>query len=363
MRRVNYKTFDADEAEERFAERGKILNHWAVMVNKKLKPEKEGEESEDLEEAAGSKRKGKGKSGFKISDMDDWVESGDELDSDEDDKEKDEGNKKSARSKDSKKKKKKKDEADSEGFEDSDDGDDEGREVDYMSDESSESETEMLEEALQKGVDQDKALSKMLDSDDSEEEEGKEDGENDEEDEEEQSRKKKRQEDGGQESGEETPSKKKGKGSKNSSRAATPTPDGDGGRGESGGGGGGGGGGSDEATAAKAVRAEKRRALVEDIMDPNASKRSRMDGPLSQSSGGGGGAGAAVSSAEAAFEEDVRRYLARKPMTATEILKKFRSKNTGIDKDQLVQMLGRVLKRINPHRQRTKGTMYLSLKK
>jgi len=35
--RVTYNTLNAEEAEERFAERGKILNHFAIMVGKKLK--------------------------------------------------------------------------------------------------------------------------------------------------------------------------------------------------------------------------------------------------------------------------------------------------------------------------------------
>merc|ERR1719219_1172402 len=67
-----YKTLDADEAEERFAQRGKILNKWAVMVNKKLKPDNEGGE-EDLDGEEGAKgKKGKQGSSFKISDMDEW---------------------------------------------------------------------------------------------------------------------------------------------------------------------------------------------------------------------------------------------------------------------------------------------------
>lgn len=113
--------------------------------------------------------------------------------------------------------------------------------------------------------------------------------------------------------------------------------------------------------------------MVDNLLDPNAEspapKRSRMDAPFaSNSSGGNGGASAAAAAAaaggpEAAFEEDVRRYLARKPMTTTEILKKFKSKKIGIPKDELMPMLVNVLKRINPHKQKVKGTMYLSLKK
>ena len=37
--RVQYKTIDAEEAEEKFAQRDKYLNMWALKLNKKLKPE------------------------------------------------------------------------------------------------------------------------------------------------------------------------------------------------------------------------------------------------------------------------------------------------------------------------------------
>merc|ERR1719369_1977165 len=77
-----YKTLDADEAEERFAQRGKILNKWAVMVNKKLRAGEEGGE-EDLDGEEGAKgKKGKQGSSFKISDMDEWDGSDDGLDTD-----------------------------------------------------------------------------------------------------------------------------------------------------------------------------------------------------------------------------------------------------------------------------------------
>ena len=75
-----------------------------------------------------------------------------------------------------------------------------------------------------------------------------------------------------------------------------------------------------------------------------------------QSSGG------ATTGVESSFEEDVRRYLARKPMTTTEILKKIKSKRTGIQKDELMPLLVSALKRINPHKHKVKGVMYLSLK-
>merc|ERR1719369_1395004 len=174
-----YKTLDADEAEERFAQRGKILNKWAMMVNKKVRHDQEDDEDLDGEGETKTKTKktAQEKKDLKISDMDDWEGSDDGLDTDEDDKEKEEESdedKSKKRSKDTKKKKKKKKgEADNEAFDDSGDGSDEGREVDYMSDESSDSEQEMEKEAEVKGVDQDEGLAKMLDSEDSDSDEEK----------------------------------------------------------------------------------------------------------------------------------------------------------------------------------------------
>jgi transcription initiation factor TFIIF subunit alpha len=61
-------------------------------------------------------------------------------------------------------------------------------------------------------------------------------------------------------------------------------------------------------------------------------------------------------------EEAVRRYLMRKPMTTTELLKKIQSKKTGVSRDELVDMMTQILKRINPSKQMVQGKMYLSLK-
>ena len=147
----------------------------------------------------------------------------------------------------------------------------------------------------------------------------------------------------------------------------------------------------------KAIKAEKRKALVDNVLDINAAgpsaKKGRMD-PFPQGAGnqlmikkflGGSNStqnlrdvyrsyttfillgqpqssGAVPNGVESSFEEDVRRYLARKPMTTTEILKKIKSKRTGIQKDELMPLLVSALKRINPHKQKVKGVMYLSLK-
>ncbi|CAB4070397.1 B3GALTL [Lepeophtheirus salmonis] len=85
---LTYKTLNSEEAEEKFAERGKILNHWALMVNKKIRSAQDEEEEMDDDGSKSVKRSGKKDNAFKISDMDDWVEEGDELETDSEDEKK-----------------------------------------------------------------------------------------------------------------------------------------------------------------------------------------------------------------------------------------------------------------------------------
>lgn len=61
-------------------------------------------------------------------------------------------------------------------------------------------------------------------------------------------------------------------------------------------------------------------------------------------------------------EEAVRRYLTRKPMTATELLQKFKKPRTNLNSEQLVNVMTQILKKINPIKQTIKNKMYLSLK-
>ena len=57
-----------------------------------------------------------------------------------------------------------------------------------------------------------------------------------------------------------------------------------------------------------------------------------------------------------------RRYLARKPMTTTEILRKMTQKRPNFPKEDIMPLLVNILKRINPHKQKIKGQMYLTIK-
>merc|ERR1719400_1723171 len=232
------------------------------MVNRKLKPDEDaGEEDPDADEAGHKKGKKKDAS-LKISDMDEWQDEGDALDTSEDEKDdkddSDSDGDKKKRSKDTKKKKKKKKTDVDEAFEDSDDGDDEGREVDYMSDESSDSDQELEKDHDVKGVDQDEGIAKMLDSDSESDEDKKKSGEESDDDEDETGKKKKKKE-GGSDDDEEKKGKNKKSGSAGNSRSATPTKD-----------------------VEKAERDMKRKAMVANILDPNATgessaKKSRLE--------------------------------------------------------------------------------------
>ncbi|XP_035221478.1 general transcription factor IIF subunit 1-like [Stegodyphus dumicola] len=75
-----------------------------------------------------------------------------------------------------------------------------------------------------------------------------------------------------------------------------------------------------------------------------------------------GGTTTFVSSLDGITEEAIRRYLSRKPMTASELLQKFKSKKTKLSSDQLVPKIADVLKKMDLVKRNVKGKMYLSLK-
>merc|ERR1712173_155037 len=107
---------------------------------------------------------------------------------------------------------------------------------------------------------------------------------------------------------------------------------------------------------------QKRKAMVAGLLDPNASNESNAKKSRLEQFGGSAGSSGSIAGTEAITEEAVRRYLKRRPMTTTDLLKKFRSKKTGIMNAQLVQLLANILKKINPHKHKVKGVTYLSLK-
>ncbi|CAH1381270.1 general transcription factor IIF subunit 1 isoform X1 [Tenebrio molitor] len=352
-----YKALTAEEAEQEFNKRNKHLNYFSLMLRKRLK----GEEENDLEEGEEkSKKNSKKAKELKISDMDEWMDSSDDDASENEEKAESEEEKQDKKKKTKKvDPKKKKRDTDLEAVEDSDDGDGEGRELDYISDSSdSEPENTNLE-----SVAEEKALRKLLTSDeDSENDSDKSDKEQSNEDEENKEKETEKTDEGGDKdkkkknkkkvkkevkketkkekndsnsdfssdsSTDEDVKKKKEKKSKkddkeansaNSSRSATPT--------------------------------DNKRKLINDVMAGPSTKKQKLDLP-----------NYIVGSNESGITEDaVRKYLMRKPMTTTELLQKFKSKKTGLSSEQLVNIMTQILKKINPVKQTLKGKMYLSIK-
>ena len=51
---------------------------------------------------------------------------------------------------------------------------------------------------------------------------------------------------------------------------------------------------------------------------------------------------------ESIIEESVRRYLSRRPMTVTDLLKKLWPKNQSMSKGTFAQLVQRAIKKLNP---------------
>lgn len=157
-----YKTLTAEEAEQKFEQRHKMLNLFSVMHLKKT-----GEAGED--DGPGYDRR----SGFKVSEMDDWNDSNEDEGASGEDGE-DDDKKRNRKKKGVKKEKEDPDEAPEEAKEDSDEGDFEQREVDYMSSSSSESDEidEDKDETDVKGIAEEEALRDLLSTDEEDEGDG-----------------------------------------------------------------------------------------------------------------------------------------------------------------------------------------------
>ncbi|XP_012552863.1 general transcription factor IIF subunit 1 isoform X2 [Bombyx mori] len=353
-----YKALSAEEAEQEFGRRNKVMNFFSLMLRKRLR----GVDDADEEDPDEKKAKGKAKKDLKISEMDEWIDSDDaSSDSGAGEKEKEEdsdsGAKKKKKGKGPPPKKKRK--VNDEAFEESDDGDEEGREKDYVSDSSeSESDHETKTNKELKGVAEEDALRKLLTSDEDSEEEQEQKQESEHEDEptkegEERAskltKKKKKTDETKKDSSSdfssdsdtepEAGNTKKPKKSKNADKNA-----GAGASGAAGGGGAGAAGG--EAAAPSAAAAAVAAAAAASAQQP-PSKRPKLDASYTECG---------------VTEEAVRRYLARKPMTTTELLTKFKSKRTGVSSERLVETMTQILKRINPLKQNINGKMYLSIK-
>ncbi|XP_015224527.1 PREDICTED: general transcription factor IIF subunit 1 [Cyprinodon variegatus] len=381
---AKHRTLTAEEAEEEWGRRNKVVNHFSIMLQRRLRESERGEDDDDETEKGGKKKKkGRGKSGdFLIHGLEDDLEmSSDDSDSSMGD----DGESKAKTKKDlgkGKGKKKKQKGHDKEALEDSDDGDYEGLEVDYMSEESS-SDDEPVNEKVSKAEEHPKGIDEMSESEEESEEEKQNEDEAKEEEEEEEGKKtpvqmeKKKKKDSSGESDssddsdieketasalfmkKRTPPKRPGgRGSTGSSRTGSRpgTPS------------------IDSASTSSTLRAaaskleQGKRQIQAAATDSPAAKRLKME-PSSQSPVPSGkstpqppSGKSTPSSSDVQLNEDaVRRYLIRKPMTTKDLLKKFQTKRTGLSSEQTVNVLAQILKRLNPERKMVNDKMHFYL--
>ncbi|KAH8380693.1 hypothetical protein KR009_004649, partial [Drosophila setifemur] len=404
-----YKSLSAEEAEQEFGRRKKVMNYFSLMLRKRLRGDEE--EEQDPEEAKLLKTATKKSKELKITDMDEWIDSEDESDSDdEEDKKKkeqedsDDGKAKGKGKKGADKKKKKRD-VDDEAFEESDDGDEEGREMDYdTSSSEDEPDPESKVDKDMKGVAEEDALRKLLTSDEEEEDEKK----SDESDKDDENGEKKKKEKSKDEASKDKKKKKLGKDEKkgrsngsggdsstdfssdstdseddlsngprkkqpiskdkdkekekekekesagisskastsssnntNKSRSATPTL-------------------STDASKRKMNSLPSELTNSDTSNSPTSTPAKRPKNEISTSLPSSF-SGSKVED-YGITEEAVRRYLKRKPLTATELLTKFKNKKTGVSSDRLVETMTKILKKINPVKHTIQGKMYLWIK-
>ncbi|XP_064625225.1 general transcription factor IIF subunit 1-like isoform X2 [Lineus longissimus] len=373
---INYRHLTMEEAEEEFERRDKTLNYFSIMVKKRLNKDEVGDDEVDDGEGGGKKKSASKKKGFMMMDKDDWTDD-EEDDDDDDDEDGDKDDEDRQKKKDNKSKKQKrpvknsKKNDDDEAIEESDEGDYDDKEVDYITDSESTDDSDldiMGDKYREQGVVDEDGLRRLNESGESEEEEEEKKPEEEEAPVEEKKEKPKDGSDsdsssdssdsddsddleqggkflflgGGKPKKEAKKDKKEKKdksgansNSNNTSRSSTPMGQ------------------------AQEEENAKKRKLEPDA--PQNAKKSKVDLSLHPSASAPFLSG--MQSSIGITEDNIRRYLTRKPMTTKDLLQKFKSKQPGESKEHLVTTVAQLLKKINPEKTVIKGKMYLYLKK
>lgn len=73
-----YKALSAEEAEQEFSRRNKVMNYFSLMLRKRLRNDEDGGDDEELVEGGKVKRPSKKEKELKISELDEWMESDDD---------------------------------------------------------------------------------------------------------------------------------------------------------------------------------------------------------------------------------------------------------------------------------------------
>uniref|UniRef100_A0A5S6QXS8 Transcription initiation factor IIF subunit alpha n=1 Tax=Trichuris muris TaxID=70415 RepID=A0A5S6QXS8_TRIMR len=313
-----FKALDIDEAEEKFRERGKVLNQFALKTqlrnsnNETNEEELAGESREQQDENAESRKAARKGHARKLKEQ-----------------------KKHAKIK----RHKDANEEDLIASAESDDGDEEGREIDYMSDTDSDiSEPEKKEAQQLIGVDEEAGMRALIGSDE-------EDEENEEENEADPARK------AGLNSMETFASTADfGQGEEPESESDSDSDDPD----------------SDQIKSAFLLQKKKEMTATEISNEPTVSDlKRRLEG---EAAGGTLPEKRAKTESDKAkdyrneiTEEEVRRYLERKPLSCMELVSKFKPRCSKMSKQEIVQRMATVLKKLKPEQFRRNDTLYFSM--
>lgn len=311
-KKIVHRTLTDEEVEAAWDKRDKILNHLNYMARKKLHINEEEEEEDSKIEIKNDKsdKKGSARDKLLIHDDEDVDFMSDNSDSGDEDK----------------RSKKKKSKADKfvpidEALEDSDDGEHEGTEIAYASDESSENEEVNDSRVAPKGLDELDDLSSSSDE------------END--------------------------------------KSKVPNADDSASSGES----------DIDADEAKSAVLQTASAKVQALKGgrqspqnaPGSSNSSvlgkRSASPFDNTSTKrkkiGSGSNTPVKDTNVTHrisEESIRKILSLKPITTKDLFKKLKAKKTGLERNELVEKIAKILKKLNPQKIHKNGSMHLFLK-
>lgn len=329
-----FKALTAEEAEERFTERDKILNFFTVM-DKKYKNELNDTADDEFSKTRRTKKD------FKTSDMDDWQDLGGMSGSDS------EGEKKG------KKKGKKKgsdDEVDSEGREESDEGDFDTREVDYMSDTSSDDDEDLaakLNEELKGVEDEDGLRGLVLTDDEDEEEENK------------QNEKDKSKESVDNQTDEKSANNQNKKTDLNESKIKQEKKDDSSEDSDSDF--------DDDSKIQSSIFMQGKEIKKETPTEQQTSVKRKLETSTDSTSQPSTSSNQAKrpkvtnTNAETMLEENVKRYLLRRPTSAIELIKNLRKMKIINSKEELVKIISQILKKLNAQEKEISGKKYYYL--
>ena len=87
----------------------------------------------------------------------------------------------------------------------------------------------------------------------------------------------------------------------------------------------------------------------------------RPESPLTAGDKNGQRSGTPSSDGQAITEDAIRKYLSHKPMTTYDLVRKFKTKKTGLTKEQTLKAIATILQKIQYTQEKIDGKLYLSI--